>query len=166
MKKKEKEDKKAGDEPGTSKSRLLSGPVCETQLCLACRVVVEEFGNALIRSIPDERVEYVHEVAQKDFCSSSGLNSRFGPIVREVCSSLLSNQMYSRLLIHAFEKDVKENWTDDLNITPDSIKAKQRDVCVSAGACLPRDFVYIREPVTVEEADWTSECTVCRAVTT
>jgi hypothetical protein len=161
-----KKEKKAGDEPATAKTRLLPGPVCEAQLCLACRVVVEEFGAALIRSVPDERFEYVHQVVQEDFCSSSGINSRFGPIVRDVCTSLLSNQMYSRLLVHAFEGDVKEDWTEVFNVTSEGIKTKQRDVCISAGACLPRDFVYIREPLTVEEADWTNQCAVCRAVTT
>lgn len=63
------------------------GADCETQVCGACRSVVEVFATAVHAAIRDPRYQFVYDVAE-GFCERS-VGAKYSPLMIHVCSVML-----------------------------------------------------------------------------
>lgn len=98
LKAKEEEEKR-------TKIKYPQGSDCETLVCGSCKLVVEEFGQALLRAIDDPRYEYMYDVASDSFCEKVIVN-KYSPIVVQMCGILVDEDKgYREALVKPFEDD-------------------------------------------------------------
>lgn len=64
--------------------KVQLGPDCETMVCGACKIVVEEFAKAVVRGIENPNLNYVEDVFN-GFCSAKEIRLRYGGLVSDMC---------------------------------------------------------------------------------
>lgn len=85
LKMKERMEQELAREMLRPKFRL--GSDCETLICGACKVVVEELGRAIYRAVNDTKYRYIDDVA-KELCLSKEVKLKYVDLVSDVCSSM------------------------------------------------------------------------------
>lgn len=81
---KERQEKEAQRELVKPKYRL--GADCETLICGACKAVVEEFGYAVAKAVPDPNIKYIDQVTE-GFCSIKPITLKYREIVADMCKT-------------------------------------------------------------------------------
>ena len=134
---------------------------CESQICMACKFVVDEFADIVHRNIDNTEVEYLYDLVdykQKPFCESPQIVQRYTPVVNHVCDKVMSEDTGNRdMFTRPFEED-----TDWHKVkSPETLLPKKEHICVNTGMCDPVAFEFEIMP----DQDWGSDqCFVCHAL--
>lgn len=142
------------------KPKLHLGADCESLVCGACKVVVEEFSRVVKRNADDPEKLYVEDLLDP-FCSSRELQMKYNDIVPNVCRDIanISHNGHRNFLSKTFQEDVDFNNMDSL----EQIFEKQRSICVGVGACGMHHFEFQTEPESMYQEHWDDKCYVCQA---
>ena len=139
--------------------RLLESD-CESQVCMACKFVADEFADKIHKNIDNYDVEYLYDLVdfQQPFCESPQITQRYTPVVKSICEKLLDEDTgYRDFFVKPFEDDT--DWANVRNAN--TLLPKKEHICVNSGMCDPVAFEFEILP----EHDWGSdECFVCHAL--
>ncbi len=81
---KERQEKEAQRELVKPKFRL--GADCETLVCGACKAIVEEFGYAVAKAVPDRNIKYIDQITE-GFCFTKQISLKYREIVSDLCKT-------------------------------------------------------------------------------
>lgn len=162
------------------------GPTCEDRICYSCRIVVEEFGLAVLRAVRDPKYRYIMDVADDGFCNSRDIYLKYKEQVYDMCNIIVkANKDYKDFLVASFEEEdlkVVDATTKPLPGTKDKyahywdylskniaaqtafLHERKRNVCIALGACSSSDFEIATTAVYRQQEFWNETCFVCQAV--
>lgn len=92
------------------------GASCERRICVSCRIIVEEFGLAVIAAVTDPKIEQVGDLAAEEgqFCNRPELYMQYGPQVYDTCRIIMRAESstgtdsagggYRQALVTSFEQ--------------------------------------------------------------
>jgi len=133
---------------------------CEAQICMACKLVVDEFADKVFKNIDNSDVEYLYDLVdfKQPFCESPEIIQRYTPVVKNICEKLMYEDSGNRdYFIRPFEEDTE--WTNVRNA--ETLLPKKELICLNTGMCDPEAFEFEILP----EHDWGSDqCFVCHAL--
>lgn len=132
---------------------------CESLICSSCKSIVEEFGDAIHRSITDPKMRYVDQVFE-GFCDSKFIKIKYDDVVFDICKNFEEETLgYKEAMIAAFEED--GDWPN-IN-SAKSLAMKKERVCVAVGACTSDQFEFQTEPLYEQQEHWDDKCFTCQA---
>lgn len=152
---------KAEMEKEALKGKFELGVSCETLVCGACKVMVEEFADAVLQGLTDPRYVYVEDLLG-DFCQRKEIAQKYSEFVGSICFSIASDKGgYREAFLLPFEADAPD-WS---NVKlAEGLVAKKMQICASTvGACSATHFQFNRKPRRREEEHWDDKCHVCQA---
>lgn len=133
---------------------------CESQICMACKSVVDEFADKVFKNIDNANVEYLYDVIeyQQPLCESPQIRQRYTPVVHNICEKLTDEETGFRdMFTRPFEDDF--DWKNVKS--RETLLPKKEQICVSSGLCDSVAFEFEVAP----DQDWGSDqCFVCHAL--
>jgi hypothetical protein len=152
---------KAEMEKEALKGKFDLGVSCETLVCGACKVMVEEFADAVLQGLADPRYVYVEDLLS-DFCQRKEIAQKYSELVSSICFSIASDKGgYREAFLLPFEADAPD-WSNVKRA--EGLVAKKMQICASTvGACSATQFQFNRKPRRREEEHWDDKCHVCQA---
>ena len=157
QKMKERREKIAQRELIRPKFRL--GLDCESLVCGSCKTIIDEFGDAIHRSITDPKIRYIDQLFE-GFCDSKYIKIKYDDIVYDICKNFEDEKLgYKEAVVAAFEED--GNWPK-IN-TYKSLAPKKEKICVAIGACSSDQFEFQTEPLYEQQEHWDDKCFTCQA---
>jgi uncharacterized protein YaaR (DUF327 family) len=133
---------------------------CEAQVCMACKLVVDEFAERVFKYIDNTEVEYIYDLVdfKQPFCESPEIVQRYNPVVQNICEKLMNEDSGNRdFFTRPFEED--SEWSKARSA--ESLLPKKEHICINTGMCDSVAFEFEILP----EHDWGSDqCFVCHAL--
>ncbi len=156
----ERKDKEAAKEAARGSFQL--GSTCEGIVCTSCKVLVEEFGGAVIAGVSNPDFAYVEDVLPP-FCNRKEVQQRYIDLVGGMCESIVKERVgYKEAFLLPFEQD--SVWTAAAMAT--SIMNKKKKVCSDIGACQAGHFQVALSSQDPKKKHWDDKCYVCQAFAT
>ena len=166
---------------GISLYRL--GPNCEDRICTSCKIIVEEFGSAVLKAITNPKYKYVMDILEDNFCNQRDIQMKYKAQVHDLCKLIVKTKDYKDTFINAFEEEdldivqlinkissSKPNqiapryWDVVMQYSEDYIQKKKVHICNTISACTPSDFeIPLTSNIRVQEF-WNESCFVCNYV--
>ena len=84
------------------------GPNCEDRICSSCKIIVEEFGNAVIKAITNVKYKYVMDILEDNFCGQRDIQMKYKPQVFDLCKHIVKTKDYKDTFINEFEEEPKK----------------------------------------------------------
>jgi hypothetical protein len=135
------------------------GSSCEGLVCASCRVLTEEFGNAVVSGVNNPAFTYVEDVLPA-FCNRKEVKQRYSDLVGTMCDTIVSTRVgYKEAFLAPFEEE-SEYTSLSMEL---SIKDKTRKVCLDMGACNSKQFEVQITSIKPKEKHWDEKCHVCQA---
>mmetsp|Transcript_6031 Transcript_6031/g.9115 ORF Transcript_6031/g.9115 Transcript_6031/m.9115 type:complete len:468 (+) Transcript_6031:78-1481(+) len=134
----------------------IVGADCETQLCGACKLVVQEFAQAVEKQVGNAYVKYMNGLTE-EFCESRAITTPYLPLVQAICKTLFSGDVVYR---NAIIQTVLAHH----QASASNLSLLQQQVCLPTGYCVVNQMRYDL-PKTLPTGDiLVDRCEVCRAL--
>ena len=162
------------------------GPSCEDRVCTSCKIIVEEFGERVLKAVSNRKYQYIMDLTEESFCDSREIQLKYKQEVFDICKLIVKiHKDYRDTLVSSFEFEEPEAikiiqtqhtlpgynqnkpmryWDIILKNTKEYLYAKKQNVCVTIGACQSSDFGEIETVPTYRQQEyWNETCYVCSA---
>jgi hypothetical protein len=162
------------------------GSSCEDRVCSSCKIVVEEFGERVLKAVSNPKYQYVMDLTEETFCESREIQLKYKQEVFDICKLMVKvNRDYRDTLVSSFEFEEPEAiravqnqhtlpgynqnkplryWDVILKNAKEYLHMRKQSVCVTIGACQSSDFGEISTVPTYRQQEyWNETCYVCSA---
>lgn len=162
------------------------GSSCEDKICGSCKIIVEEFGERVLKAVSNPKYQYIMDLTEESFCDSREIQLRYKQEVFDICKLMIKvNMDYRDTLVSSFEFEEPEAikiiqnqhklpgynqnkplryWDVILKNSKEYLYNRKQNVCVTIGACQSSDFGEISTIPTVRQQEyWNETCYVCSA---